>query len=97
MKLGKNYNAASNITLTFKGDNGKGTKQDKRRITLLFCTNMTATDKRKLLVIGYAQNPRGMPAHRKRPVPYKSNKKAWMTSLFFEEWLNEWNAELSKD
>ena len=96
-EAGLNYNAASNITLTFKGDNGKGTKQDKRRITLLFCTNMTATDKRKLLVIGYAQNPRGMPAHRKCPVPYKSNKKAWMTSLFFEEWLNEWNAELSKE
>ena len=95
-EAGLNYNAASNMTLTFKGDNGKGTKQDRRRITLLFCTNMTGSDKRKILVIGYAQNPRGMGRHRKRPVPYKWNKKAWMTSIFFEEWLNEWNAELSK-
>ena len=45
-EAGLNYNAASNRTLTFKGDNGKGTKQDKRRITVLFCSNMTGSDKR---------------------------------------------------
>ena len=45
-EAGLNYNAASNKTLTFKGDNGHGTKQDKRRITVLFCANMTGSDKR---------------------------------------------------
>ena len=45
-EAGLNFNAASNKTLTFKGDNGHGTKQDKRRITVLFCANMTGSDKR---------------------------------------------------
>ena len=96
-EAGLNYNAASNKTLTFKGDNGHGTKRDKRRISVLFCANMTGTDKRKLMVIGYAEKPRGMPKHRKRPVPYRWNKKAWMTSAFFEDWLNEWNTELAEE
>ena len=39
-------NTALDKTLTFKGDKSKGTKQDNKRITLLFTTNMTGSDKR---------------------------------------------------
>ena len=40
-EAGMMYGATSKKTLTFKGDNVFGTKEDKRRITLLFCASMS--------------------------------------------------------
>ena len=39
-------------TLAFKGEQCVGGKNSKIRLTVLLCTNMDGTDKRKLLVIG---------------------------------------------
>uniref|UniRef100_A0A1B6D5P3 DDE-1 domain-containing protein n=1 Tax=Clastoptera arizonana TaxID=38151 RepID=A0A1B6D5P3_9HEMI len=38
-------------------------------------------------MIGKSQNPRCFKTVKSKPIEYKSNKKAWMTSELFEEWL----------
>ena len=44
-KAGLQYGATARKTLTFKGDDAHGTKEDKRRLTLLICANMTGLKK----------------------------------------------------
>ena len=63
-----------------------GAKQPKSRITVLVGANMTGTDKLPLLVIGKSKNPRAF-KNVTVPMEYHSNKKAWMTSIVFENWL----------
>ena len=65
-------------TLTFKGDTAFGTKEDKRRLTLLCCANMTGLEKKQLLAI------RRFSLHGKTPLSYTANKKSWMTSQIFQ-------------
>ena len=59
------------------------------RITVLCCLNLTGTDKCKLLVIGKSLRPRSFKNVNvdNLPVTYRANKKAWMTSQIFTEWL----------
>ena len=56
------------------------------RITVLCCTNMSGTDKRKLLIIGKSARPRCFKGLRMEglPVEYHANKNAWMT-YFMQE------------
>ena len=71
------------------------TKQKKDRITALFTSNATGTHKLSPWVIGKAKNPRcfGSKSYKiaNLPLVWRSNKKAWMTSLIFLEFL-EWFA-----
>jgi hypothetical protein len=82
--------------MSFKGEKCFGGKRSKERITIALCTNFDGTDKRKPIVIGKSLNPRWM-KHMKQPLPvhYRANKSAWMTTVLFEEWLVDWNRELS--
>ena len=66
------------------------------RVTVLCCSNMSGTDKRKLLVIGKSVKPRCFKGLRinSLPVQYYANKRAWMTSVLFEKWLKDWDKEL---
>ncbi|CAI6357775.1 unnamed protein product [Macrosiphum euphorbiae] len=48
---------------------------------------MSGTEKLKLFVIGKAKKPRCFKGIKSLPVDYRSNKKAWMTSSLFSEWL----------
>ena len=68
------------------------------RIIVLCCSNLTGTDKCKLLVIG--KNLR-LGCFKNvnvdnLPVTYCANKKAWMTSQIFTEWLAAWDSYLTK-
>ena len=54
------WKATAGKTLTFKNDPCVGTKQNKCRVTILPCANMTGTEKRRLLVIGKYENPRAL-------------------------------------
>ena len=45
-EAGLQYGATARKTLTFKGGDAHGTKEDKRRLTLLFCANMTGLEKK---------------------------------------------------
>ena len=56
---------------------------------------MDGSDKRKMLVIGHFLNPRCMGKGVRRPCPYRANKKAWMTSQMFEDYLRTWDRKLT--
>jgi len=49
--------------------------------------SLSRTEKLKLFVIGKAKNPRCFKGIKSLPVDYRSNKKDWMTSSLFSEWL----------
>ena len=65
-------------------------------VTVLCCSNMSGTDKRKLLVIGKSTKPRCFKGIRMESllVQYYANKNAWMTSGIFKNWLMSWDMEL---
>ena len=78
-----------------------GTKQDKRRITLLPCSNATGEDKLDMWVIGQSMNPRCFGSHKQRiqhlPIQYRNNKTAWMTGEIFKEWLSAFKVHVLRD
>lgn len=91
------YKMTPNQTLKQKGEKCVGGKLSKVRITVLVCANMNGSEKQKLTVIGKSQKPRCFKNVKKLPVVYKANKKAWMTSELFQEFLRQWDKELSQN
>lgn len=81
------YKCMPDKTLTFKNEKCNGGKHSKERLTLLLAVNMTGTDKLKPLIIGKSKKPRCFAGVKSFPVDYTANKKAWMTSELFAEWL----------
>ena len=73
-----------------------GAKLSKERVTIGICCNSTGTDKLKPLVIGKAKRPRcfGKVFQPSQLVYYTFNKKAWMTMVLFEEWLEYFNSRM---
>ena len=90
------YKLTPEKTLKFKGEKCVGGKKSKERLTVLLCANMTGNEKRKLLVIGKAKQPRCFKNVKKLPVRYVANRKAWMTSEIFREELRLWDKELQR-
>nr|XP_002735168.1 PREDICTED: tigger transposable element-derived protein 6-like [Saccoglossus kowalevskii] len=78
-----------NKTLSFKNDVCSGGKTSKERLTVMLCANMDGSEKLKPLVIGKSKNPRCFKNVKSLPVDYKANKKAWMVSDLFIEWLHK--------
>ena len=62
----------------------------------MVCANQAGTDKLPLMIIGKAANPRCFKNVKTLPCTYKSNKKAWMTSEIFIEWLQKLDAKMTK-
>jgi hypothetical protein len=91
------FKALPDTTLAAKGDLCKGGKFSKERLTVLLCSSAVG-EKLKPLVIGKALKPRAFKHIRVEslPVTWKSNKKAWMTSGLFLEWLQSLNAMLEQ-
>ena len=58
-------------------------------MSVLFCANATGSHKLRPLVIGKSLNPRCFKNFNKSalPVIYRANKKAWMRSDIFVEWI----------
>lgn len=83
-------------TYKFKEDPCSGGKNSKERVTVLVGANMDGTEKLPLLLIGKSASPHCFRHVKTKPVEYKSNKKAWMTSSIFEEWLVKIDAEFEK-
>lgn len=89
------YELAPNQTLACKNVQGK--KLSKKRITVALCSNSTGTIKIKPLIINTSKNPRLFKEKKFNPllhVIYKSNKKAWMTGVIFNEFLDFLNEEM---
>lgn len=83
-------------TLEFKDVKCSGGKQSKERLTALVCANMSGNDKLPILVIGKSKNPRCFKNVKSLPTEYVANKKAWMTSEFFINWLHQVDKQMTK-
>ena len=89
------YKALPDRTLSVKGDACTGGKKSKDRLTLVLTVNMLG-DFEKPLVIGKSQKPRCFKhiSPSSLPVTWKHNKKAWMTTSIYEEWLKSFNSRM---
>jgi len=89
------FRAIPSKTLKLKGEQCKGGKLSKERITVLLCGNM-ASEMEKPLVIRKAAKPRCFKNINveKLPVSWYSNKKAWMTRSIMEGWLIKFNSKM---
>jgi len=87
------FKAMPKYSLIQKGDTCKSGKQSKERLTVLFATSMTG-EKLAPLVIGKSLNPRCFKTINKNklPVAWRANKKAWINSTLYIEWLTNLNA-----
>uniref|UniRef100_A0A1E1XKZ6 Putative tick transposon n=1 Tax=Amblyomma sculptum TaxID=1581419 RepID=A0A1E1XKZ6_AMBSC len=90
------YQMLPGRTLALKGDDCRGGKQSKLRITILLCANLDGTDKRVPLVVGKSARPRCFKGTKRMPVKYVANSKAWMTRQIFSEWLKEFNQDVKR-
>lgn len=90
------YQCLPDKTYTYKNEKCYGGKNSKVRLTILVGSNMSGTEKLPLYVIGKSAKPRCFKNVKSLPVIYKNNKRAWMTSKLFEEYLLEWDKELRK-
>ena len=90
------YRALPSRSMVLKDDPRKGIKTSKDRLTVLLTCSATG-EKMKPLVIGHSLNPRCFRGVDKAllPVIYRSNRKAWMTSELFREWLEHLNSKMS--
>ena len=66
----------------------------KDPITLIVCSNISGTDKKRLLVKGKSKQPRCFKNVKFLPVDYEANYNAWMTSEIFENWLRSQDKQL---
>eukprot|EP00058_Branchiostoma_floridae_P002180 XP_002587668.1 hypothetical protein BRAFLDRAFT_126732 [Branchiostoma floridae] len=91
------YRATSTKTLFVKGQKCSGGKQSKERLTIMLCANMVG-DKEKPLVIGKSQTPRCFKRINTKtlPVTYTNNKKAWMNSYLFTDWLKKLDKKMGR-
>ena len=92
------YRDPGNKSYIVKGRDCHGGKRSKDRITIACCTNLLG-EKEKLLVIRKSRSPRcfGKMNVKHLPVIYKHNKKAWMTSEIFLDWVNILNNKMKKE
>lgn len=83
-------------TLTFKDEKCHGGKHSKERLTVLLAVNMDGSKKLKPLVIGKAMKPRCFKGVKSLPTDYRANKKAWMTTELFNNWLLTVNEDIKR-
>ena len=86
-------------SMVFKGESCKDGKSAKERLSIMLCYSATG-EKLKPRVIGNATRPRDFKQNNDTPdkplVTWKHNKKAWMTTAVFEDWLNRLNETMKK-
>ena len=91
------YRALPTRTMAVQGDEARGGKKAKDRITVLIACSATG-EKLKPYVIGRSENPRCFRgASHCLPVTYSANKKAWMTSHLFQQWLDKLNSKMKRE
>jgi len=83
-------------TFEFKDKKCHGGKLSKDRLTALVCSNTSGNDKLPILIIGKSLNPRCFKNVKSLPTEYQANKKAWMTSAIFSDWLHSLDKKMTK-
>ena len=96
MRPGFFFRLLPDKTLEFKNVDCHGGKKNKERLTAMVCANMSGTDKLPLLIIGKPSNPRCFKHVKSLPTEYDANKKAWMTSDIFKEWVKKLDKKMRK-
>jgi hypothetical protein len=76
-----------------------GKKQNKFRITVTFAVNADSSERMPVFYIGKSKKPRAF--KKKTPASmgfyYRNNKKAWMTSVLFEEWVKMFDQKMKRE
>ena len=82
------FRGSNKKTFHFKGEDCKGGKLSKERLTVGLCASLSG-EKEMPIVIGKSTRPRCFSniTISSLPVHYYANKKAWMTSSIMEDWL----------
>ncbi|KAI9057990.1 DDE-domain-containing protein [Trametes sanguinea] len=73
-----------------------GVKGKKTRLTYAFTTNATGSDRLPPLIIGKYQKPRAFEGRTGKQLgfQYRHNAKAWMTTVLYREWIEDWDRKL---
>lgn len=66
------------------------------RFTILMCSNMSGSDKRKLVIIGNQSKPSFYCKLKSCPVMYESSSHSWINNAIFECWLRNFDHILQK-
>lgn len=80
-----------------KNETCHGGKFSKERLTILLAANASGTERFKPLVIGKFAKPRAFKNVKSLPVDYRSNKKAWMNSDLFANWLLDVDKKMKRE
>lgn len=82
-ETGLYYHATPDGSLCYAYEQLSGSKKAMDCITVLWCANMSGSNKCKLLVIGKSKKPRCFAGINVECllVTYRANKNAWMTSV----------------
>ena len=90
------FRALPEKSLAVKGSDCSGGKKSKERITVSLCVNSLG-EFEKPLVIGHALKPRCFRNINPQnlPVVWTANKKAWMTTAIFTDWIMKFNSRIA--
>ena len=94
-EFGLFYQCLRNKTFHLKSEKCSGGKNSKIRITGLAAANAVG-DKLPMFVIGKSKTPRCFKNVSSLPCRYRSQKKSWMDSALFEEWVRELDVKFEK-
>ena len=89
-EFGLRYQCLPDKSYQLKTEECSGGKHSKIRITPLAAANAVG-NKLPMFVIGKAKNPRCFKNIKKLPCRYRSQRKSWMDSVLFEEWVRDVN------
>ena len=95
-KFGLFYQCLPNKTLHLKSEEYSGGKNSKIRIIGLAAANSVG-DKLPMFVIGKSKAPWCFNNVTSLPCRYRSQKKSWMDSTLFEEWVRELDVKFQKE
>ena len=95
-KFGLFYRAQRNKSLHLKNESCVGGKHSKLRLTGLTAAN-TVGEKLALFVISKSKKLRCFKNIKHLPCRYCSQKKSWMDSILFEEWVREVDRRFTKE
>lgn len=95
-ECGLNYRMAPDTTVAHKALPGR--KKAKERISILFCCNSDGSQKFEPMFIGNAAKPRAFmkKSGREHGFDYHHNKKSWMTSVLFFQWLHRFDDSIGQ-
>ena len=95
-EFGLFYQCLPDKSYHLKTEKCLGGKPSKIRITGLAAANAVG-NKLPMFVIGKTKNPRCFKNIKKLPCRYRSQRKSWMDSVLFEEWVRDVNKKFQAE